>query len=207
MSSIPAYTPERAYMLKRSKEAVLKKIERNYDLKGVESEERLSERYGHVVASFLASNEWQDRKNQAAKLSGIPPEKFNSGQLDQLAYTTAIELARADRIMGRIVQENAPENAQLTAIGLTDTYINHITREKLSQIKSLGFSDKSCVSLYGQMVRMSFNLAKTPDFTVNPRYDPNKKIERTVTEIEDYWKGLRDVLNTLHEAEKGSRSH
>lgn len=209
MPSIPAYSPERAYMLRRSKEAVLKKIERNYDLKGIESEERLSADYGHVVGRFLASHNWQERKDQAAKLSGIPPEKFNSGQLDQLAFSTAIELAKADRIMGRIVHTSDQINDQIAATALADAYINHLSREKLSQIKSLGFSDKSTVSLYGQMVLMGLSLAKSPDFTVQPLYNPNRSIEETFAEIDGHWKGLRDVLNTIHKAgqDSSSRSH
>lgn len=205
MSTIPLYTPERAHQFQREQEAVLKKIERNYDISEVETQAALAKRYAKSISSFFSK--WQHRCKTSAEYSGITLTEDIQNQLNAIASEYVVKLAHADRITQQLVNSSYEESHQgIAGQMLAEIYVNHLTREALSQIKTLGFSDRSSVSLCGQMILKGANLAKSGDFTVQPTYNNKHSTEQTVTSVFEHWKLIRDILNNHHRDTQNGRS-
>ncbi len=82
---------------------------------------------------------------------------------------------------------------------LEELYLNHVAREGISQIKSLGFSDRSAVSIGGQVILKARPLAKYPRSSVKPYYIKELSTEGNVYNIYNHWQLLRDALNSDHQ--------
>ena len=69
---------------------------------------------------------------------------------------------------------------------------------KQTLIKSMGFSDRSAVSIGGQVIKKSLGFS-SQSFSVKPYYNPEISTDANVSKIYNHWKLMRDVLNDDHE--------
>lgn len=201
MSSIPEYTPERAYMFARERDAVRAKIAKTIDVSKVPDRAALEYRYDARVELSLKHAAWLERTTDCARFSGIEWDREKQQQLDGIAKTMVYRILDGDQMFRAAENRNTrlirDDSAQYRAENMIEIYLNHITREGLSQVKSMGFSDRSSLSLVGQIIRKALPFAEQT-FSVKPIYNSGASAEANLSKINTHWKLMRDVLNNDH---------
>ena len=93
---------------------------------------------------------------------------------------------------------------------LTSIYLNHITREALSQIKCYGYSDEGALRICNKLIYHSIDAyGRSPATYVTPQPPHNPSMQSPAVAldmIDNHWKELRaDLSKLLHESLGHSR--
>jgi hypothetical protein len=202
MSVIPEYTPERAYMFERERSSVRAKIGKIIDLHHTASLDEIRGRHENMVDASFRTLSWLDRCAECAKHSDLDWNEQQQAKLDEIAKTMLYRILDGDQMLqASFERENhlvKDGSANFKGESLVEIYLNHVTRESLSQIKSMGFSDRSAVSIGGQVIKKSLGFS-SQSFSVKPYYNPEISTDANVSKIYSHWKLMRDVLNDDHE--------
>lgn len=203
MSTIPEYTPERAYMFARERDSVRAKIAKVIDLHSVPDNDALRNRFDNRLETSLRDVSWIDRCRDCAGFSNMEWDSRKQAQLDDIAKTMIYRILDGDQMLQAVNERH--NHKQTDGSGyfkgetLVELYLNHVTREGISQIKSLGFSDRSAVSIGGQVIKKALPFAGEQSFSVKPYYNGELSTEGNVGKIYNHWKLLRDILNNDRE--------
>lgn len=203
MSMIPDYTPQRAYLFQREQQAVRAKLAKLFKLDSVPSPAALERVIGERVDRYFKESDWEERCRDCARHSQLPWDAHKQEQLDAVAKPMLCRVLEGDKMFRAVTDDEKQrvyhEANTFRGEALVEIYLNHITREGISHIKSLGFSDRSAVSLAGQVIRKAVAFA-SGGFSVKPYYEPAESVEKNTAAIYTHWKLMRDVLNDEHAA-------
>ncbi len=154
-SKIPPYDDAHILDFLRGREGVLRRIIRMYgfcqaDITLSESQNKTLQK---EIDTFLYSPAWKKRCSECAQFSKIEMDPMLQAQIDVATRQILNEYATAFFIRNKVeAQKSSQHNAKSGEL-ILDIYTNHTSKEALSLIKSLGFNDRSTLSLTGFMIR------------------------------------------------------